>query len=334
MESPGKALEICKQNIPSWESVTSLSMTLLTGTSNKVYLVEASESVSPKKVIYRVYRYRSIVISELERLTFRSLIGRAKVPAMYGEGPEWRLEEYFNGRSLNRQEFKQDIFIHKIADSLRTLHGVDMSDVRNCQEDIIMKHVEMWRNIAINKLPSLPAEYQEIFSDIISADIYDRFLKIYPSNRDLKFCHSDSNYMNFLYNEEDGGFIMIDFEYSGYANPAVDLAFVLNETMYNYYHPDPPYFTFHPDEGPSDELISKYVKEYGGGLDFAVDVMRCMHITHLFWAMWGVCMYTEPGGFDYLGYAAVRFGQFKKLSEEYQHSGSQAMRDRISKFFE
>ena len=334
MDHPDKVLDICKQHIASWESVSSVSMILMTGTSNKVYLVEAKEEVLPQKVIFRLYRYGSIVVNELERITFRSLIGRAKVPNWYAEGPEWRLEEYFPGRSLDRHELKQDLFIHKIADSIKTFHAVDMSDVRNSQEDIIITHISSWRDAASHKLSSLPSKYQEIFSEIASKETFASFLKIYPSNRPLKFCHSDSNYMNFLYNEDNGGFIMIDFEYSGYANPAIDLAFVLNETMYNYYHPDPPYFTAHIDEQPTEELIYKYVREYGEDLEFAVDVMRCMIITHLFWSIWGICMYTEPDGFDYLEYAAGRYAQFKRLEEDYEVVGELGLRRRIYKLFE
>jgi choline/ethanolamine kinase len=333
MDSPGKALEICKQNIPSWESVTSVSMTLLTGTSNKVYLVEASGEVSPKKVIYRVYRYGSIVIRELERLTFRSLIGRAKVPNIYGEGEEWRLEEYFNGRSLNRQELKQEEFIQKIAGTLKSFHNVDMSDVLDSREDTILKNITAWQQKAVSRLPSLPTQYLEIFSELTSYATLSKFLNIYPNSKNLKFCHLDCNSMNFLYNESSGELVLIDYEYSGYSNSAMDLAFVLNETMFNYYHPEPPYFTFHPEEGPTDEIICKYVKEYGGDLDFAVDVMRCLSIVDLFWAVWDVCMYIEPAGFDFLENARIRYENFKTQTQKYEESGKEGLITRISKYF-
>ena len=333
MESPDIVIEICKQHIPSWETVRSVSMTLLTGTSNKVYLVEASDDVSPKKVIYRVYGYGSIVIRELERLTFRSLIGRAKVPTIYGEAEKWRLEEYFNGRSLFREELKQEGFIHKVADTLKSFHNVDMSDVRDNKEDTILKNITSWQQTAVNKLSSLPTQYSEILSELTSYSILSKFLTIYPNSKSLKFCHLDCNSMNFLYNENSGDLVLIDYEYSGYSNPAMDLALVLNETMFNYYHPEPPYFTFHPDEGPTDELVFKYVKEYGGNLDFAVDVMKCLTIVDLFWAIWDICMYIEPTGFDFLENARIRYENFKTQTQKYEESGNEGLITRISKYF-
>jgi len=120
--------------------------------------------------------------------------------------------------------------------------------------------------------------------------------------------HNDLHRNNMLF-AEDGSVEFLDFEYSGPADPAYDIANHFNEWMYPYTGPDPHLFQLglYPSLFQRRDFASHYLGNTAGkGTivdDFLVEVERRRKDSHAFWIDWAVR--TGPSDFNGL-YAQAR----------------------------
>ena len=109
------------------------------------------------------------------------------------------------------------------------------------------------------------------------------------------------------------------------------MGLMLSEMQLDFLYEKPPYYKFHPEYAPSDELIKEYVLAYGEGKDMWIEVKRTLIATHYLWAVWSLAMYNGPTeGYNYLTYSMLRFNEFKNHYSEYIEQGGEATLLKIS----
>jgi len=86
-------------------------------------------------------------------------------------------------------------------------------------------------------------------------DLFKDFKK-----EDLFLIHGDCYYLNCLYNEKKKKLFFIDYEYST-LNPFVsDIANIANETVFDYSVNNSPYFSYNPQNYPTDNNLREMIR--------------------------------------------------------------------------
>ena len=198
-----------------------------------------------------------------------------------------------------------------------------------------------WREIAIPMFP-LSAEYPEnrrsllpSIEGILSEDTLSTIRDLLPSEYDPVFCHGDFLAGNVLY-KAGSNQGLIDFEYAGYSYGAFDIANMINESHIDNSEPEWPYWGFVEKYKADNARIAKWVKAYGEGIDFWVEVKVFICVNNFYWALWGLTMVPswERGDFlDHMSYAVMRYETGMKDLVEIQELGRQGLREIGEKFF-
>ena len=317
------ALKVIRENIDSWSlgSKENTVLTLLTGTSNKVFKIETVLNISPVRLIYRFFGPNEITDKIRERKIFNKLDAEGLGPTNYGESATSRIEKYLEGFvPMTASQFTDTKIIPKICSVLKKLHGLNMSDVLNEDFSILDSNLIKWKNIASEKINVF--ERKDEVLEILSENSWNLYEEVLPKASPLVFSHLDPSHVNILYNPESEKIAFIDYEFSGYAYRSIDLGMLLSEIRLNYLYPFPPFYEFCPEKAPNDELIKRYVIEYGGGKDLWIETKQALIVANYIWAVWHLAMYN-PGtsGFDYLGNAIMRFDEFINDCRKFKENG-------------
>ena len=123
---------------------------------------------------------------------------------------------------------------------------------------------------------------------------------------------------------------LIDFEYAGYSYGAFDMANMINENAIDNSEPEWPYWRYVDAYKLDKEGIARWVKAYGKGVDFWVEVNIFVCIENVYWALWALTMVPcwEQGEFyDHMSYAWMRFDNWKKDLVEIQKLGREGLRE-------
>lgn len=339
-----EVLAFCKQSVESWKPLdeASVSVRQLTGNSNKVLLVETSESISPCKLIFRYFGPDEVTDKRRERLIFRKLGKLGLGPESYGETARLRVEEFLEGfEPLLHTQIVDPNIMKLVTARLRQFHKQDFSDVIDKEPLITDQHPQKWRELAYNRLTSNPniterrAEYEEAM-EVLQASNWDLYDSMLPRDSPVVFSHCDPSELNYLYNADEDRIYFVDFEFAGYSYRAMDLASWLNEAMSDYSHDEYPFFTYNIQDMPSDEVVAAYVRSYGEGKDMFIELKRCLIAVHYLWSLWSLASYKgDLGRFDYLGYALMRYRDFKRTLEQFRREGGlEGLRALADRYFE
>lgn len=307
----------CKELFPEWSQIPEDTMTVqrLAGSSNQVYLVETSQVSPHQKVIYRVFGAAEIVDIARERQLFDRLSELGFGPHSFNSTSLDRVEEYINGRPLERLELRDPHMVQIICQALKSLHQQDVRDLVDCEQVAAVENARIWRDMAIAKLPSLELTEEEKrdVEELMTERMMTQWLELMPFWAPRAFLHHDCNRLNFLYVQENDTIRLIDYEYAGYGFRGMDLGFTINELMYDYTKPTPPYWSYFPESLYDEALLTSYVQAYGGDADLWAETRMCLACGHYFWAVWAVAMTKSPRqGFDYIQYALVRLNDFRR----------------------
>lgn len=326
-----EAVRFIKDNIASWSELQQedIQFNKTIGNSNKVYVVSNTDAVTPAKIIFRIFGSNEVTDKPRENKIFNKLAQAGIGPKMLGQEAGLRLEEYWDGfEPIPRKWLFDPNIIHKIADLIRVYHSQDMSDTLNESTLICIEHPRKWRALAKSRLAENPnitnrkqelEEVMELFSD----ENWRVYLSLMPSTARTVFIHGDPSELNFLYNERLNEVRFVDYEFGGFGYVACDLAYLINETQYEYDYPEYPYWSFVPEDLPSDQQIADLVTYYGEGKELFIQVQQMIIASHYHWAMWSIAMYKgDRDSYDYLGYALLRYREFKNKYNRYTTEGA------------
>ena len=116
MDELKNVLSIIQKSESSWNNVDedSCKMVKLVGNSNKVYMVETSLAITPKRFIFRIFDDGETQDHYSVSRIFHRLAQNCIAPKIYTETEKYRLEEFLDGtRNLQHEEFLQPKIIIK-----------------------------------------------------------------------------------------------------------------------------------------------------------------------------------------------------------------------------
>ncbi|OMJ84080.1 hypothetical protein SteCoe_14894 [Stentor coeruleus] len=334
--SENLALQYIKQQIPSWNEVTSETsiFTLLTGTSNKVYKVQSSLLITPQIIIFRVFGPNEITDKVRERRIFNALSTQNLSAKNLSETETWRLEEFLeNYLPMTTPDYFSSDNIRQISQKFKAFHSLDMTNIVDIDENILEKNIAKWRIIGKNKLSLLKNQDSiNTLNELLNDETWDKCQNLIPRTSPIVFCHLDPNSYNLIYNRNLQDFFLIDYEFSGYCYRAIDFSLMFTEIKFDFEVQEPPYFKYYPEKQVSDEIIKRYVLEYGEGAEMWIEIKMLLILSQYLWAVWDLAMWNDQKtGFDYIENAIVRFREFIKDYEEFVNKGGRDFLVEVSK---
>jgi thiamine kinase-like enzyme len=117
----------------------------------------------------------------------------------------------------------------EIIGLLKDLHSQDLSQVINANSNSIFDHFELWNKQALEKEDN-PTE--PLLGNSINREKIQE-LREFMGAQPLVLTHGDMHLGNLLYSPGDRKGL-IDFEFSGYSYPALDVAMLIMSFQYDY----------------------------------------------------------------------------------------------------
>lgn len=317
------ALECIRIYVKSWSSVTLCTsrITLLTGTSNKVYALENILQIIPEKIIYRVFGNNKVTDKTRECRIFSHLSSLDIAPKFYFASDKVRLEEFLEDYiTLTSKDFYDPYMIQQVCSSFKSLHSVDMSEVLRGEGLIIDNNLEKWKKLALTKIPEFETieNYEEIM-EILGEETWNMYNDVIPRDSPVIFSHLDISPLNLMHNPIARKLCLIDYEFSGYYYRATDFGLMFSEMTFNYLTDKPPFFEYFPENIPSDELIKEYTISYGEGAALWVEIKLVFIASNYYWAVWCLAMAEFPTeGFDFISNALLRIKLFKSAYQDFK----------------
>jgi ethanolamine kinase len=320
------ALSFVKLNLQAWSEATkdNTSIAVLTGNSNKVFLLETTLDVYPSSLIYRYFGPNEITDKSRERLIFSKFALEGLGPKSLADSNTERLEQYLEGYApMTNAHLTDPAIIIKIAKRLRKVHSLDMTTLLANEGLMIDENPKKWRNLIINKINSL-SDHDHIneIMELVSQETLDMYNEVLPRNSPIVYSHLDPSLLNFLYNPDKQKVCFVDYEFSGYAYRSMDFGLLITEMQIDYFYDKPPFYKYCPEFAPTDELIKKYVIAYGESEEMWAEVKQTVIASHYYWSMWALAVYQGPtNGYDYLTYCLLRFSLFKDEYNRFKMQG-------------
>lgn len=331
------------------------------GLSNYLYLCSIPNEIDalqnePKQVVLRIYgenhhNNSSILLKDVVICALMSDKGFG--PKLYGIFPQGRLEEFLKSTQLIHKDFANADISHSIASILARLHTLEMPFMKEPKWlfDTTTRYLKQIESISFKT-----KEEQQKFNKLLSYDLNNEFndLKalLETINSPVVFCHNDLQPGNIL-KIEDGGLVVIDYEYSSYNYRGFDLGNHFCEYMFNNNHDKYPYFTHNEQLYPSRQTQLKFIRAYLNEcrltrrkLSLPID---CEHeyfneehllreanyfslASHFFWSIWAICQAAVTQiEFSFLDYALVRMDLYYKKKKNLLKQEEEEVNDRETK---
>jgi len=181
--------------------------------------------------------------------------------------------------------------------------------------------------------------------------------KILPKD-DIVFSHNDLLAGNILVNKDNLHVILIDYEYADPNFRGFDIGNMFKESIFDYTHPEAPYFKVVEDYFPKEEELREFLQYYIAFQDMTdaeqkenfdkfiadYDLLRehiqkkykekelekritklfnevkiGVMLSHYYWMNWGIKKAkVHECDFDYITFSHTKFSHYKKLKNEFQ----------------
>lgn len=291
-----------------------LGLTSLHCSTNQVYLASTNKS----NVIYRVFGSLDLVDRATEQRNFDLVASAGLGPRSLGGDNEYRFEEYVPGRTLDRLELISDA--DALAPYIANFHAIPI-----CQgEPHLNKANREWGAAFALKAANwnCQGERKELLDEVLwltTPEALHEVSCLYPSSP-LVFSHNDLSYFNIL--KDERRFTILDYEYADASYAAVDLAYYLNEVLFDYTYSEYPGVRVCLEDDMSSSQIQRFVEIYAesSGQDagrLGGEVAQCRAAVDFLGALWAANMAKETEGrdFDFLAYAKLRLNEYRRLRE-------------------
>jgi len=301
------------------------------GLTNELFLASSSQNTSAvaDTVIVRYFGPGKVNNINEENIVATVLGASSLAPVVYGIFDGGRIEEFIPSKPLRTAELPEYATI--IASKLATIHSLTLPmDKSGNWWDV--NSALWWETIDLRKSNLTDELYQRLKD---ATEIATNIVK--NSKSPVKFCHNDLQELNLLQpnNAKDKSALMvIDFEYAGYMNRAIDVGNHFCEYMYDYIVETAPCFTAdlskYPSKEQQQEFAEAYFKTLSSGQRFSqeeIDVFLAEGrefslVSHVLWALWAVYGAIQKDmkydGFDYIKYAEQRLNDLNIQKSMFQ----------------
>lgn len=244
-----EALDRCRAIFPEWRSLTheDFEWDEPKGFSSFTMAIRCHLDVDPPAVLYRRLEGKENAILDfpIERDVFL-LLGQAGVAAdcLHYEDTH-RIEEFYDGRTLAREDLQDSNILQGIATELFAFHNLEPEALpeRPFFELLHDKWGSLARSVLEGQRHEFPPDEQVMCDellDILSDMTAKKVNQCLPSTP-LTFCHNDT-YQGNVMHLASGAIKLLDFEFSCLNHPAFDFANLFAETVMRHNLPDAPHF--------------------------------------------------------------------------------------------
>jgi len=329
-------LQRCQAVLASWAGLTTdhFNFDAPKGFSSFTMGVRAKMPLEPPAVLYRQLagKENAILDFKTEKETFL-LLARAGIAARcYHYDAGYRIEEFFQGRTLTADDVFDPDLQRKIAAELYRLHQLVPDNLPRATffELLHRQWGELARHVLGSGRSVFPADEQEMCSDleaIYSARTVAKVLRCLP-DRPPVFCHNDTYHGN-VFLLDDGTIRLLDFEFSCLNHIAFDFANLFAETVMEHGLEDPPYFRI-GEPRFTDQDLASFIGFYLDNAEFSdrdaraaelrrlvSETRRAAMLSDYMYAMAALPLALEPiQKIRFIPYAHQRFHRFLRSWEE------------------
>lgn len=333
----GLVLERCRAAIPEWADLAddAFEWEPPKGFSSFTMTVKTGAPVHPRAALYRglAGKENAIFDAGLERAVFLQLSHAGIAARTHAYESEFRIEEFYDGRTLTPADLRNDDVLRGIAVELDRFHRLIPPDGMTDTGFFDLLH-KKWQRLGRIVLTDRRAEFQP--SD---QELCDELLEMYSDrtletvrdflpNSPMTFCHNDTYHGNVM-RLTTGEIKLLDFEFSCLNHPAFDFSNLFAETVMLHGFEEPPHFRVGPMEFERVDiarLVGFYLDHQGlapaassAELDRLVaETEQMIPLSHFMYAMASIPLALEPmQKIRFLPYAHARWRKFKEEAEQF-----------------
>ncbi len=325
-----EVLARCQDALPSWRGLTvdDFEFDDPKGFSSFTMGVRAKVPLDPPAVLYRQLAGKENAILDFaaERDVFLRL-GNAGIAARcLAYKDEYRIEEFYDGRTLEAADVFDPDVQRKIATELHRLHQLEPEGLPEPTffELLHEKWGPMARQVLGPARSAFPPDERAMCADleaIYSPATLAKVLQCLP-DRDPVFCHNDTYHGN-VFLCDDGAVKLLDFEFSCRNHIAFDFANLFAETVMEHGLDEPPHFRIGEPRFTDDDLAS-FIGLYLDNAEFTheadreaelrglvAETRRAIMLSDYMYAMAALPLAVEPiQKIRFIPYAHQRFPRF------------------------
>jgi len=320
----------CQAALSSWRGLTvdDFDFDEPKGFSSFTMGVRAQAALDPPAVLYRQLAGKENAILDFEReKEVFVLLGEAGIAARclyYGD--DYRIEEFYQGRTLTADDVFDPGVQRRIASELYRLHQLEPANLPGATFFELLH--EQWGPMARHVLgparSAFPPDEQEMCAALEAIYSTATLVKVRQClpDRPPVFCHNDTYHGN-VFLGDDGSIRLLDFEFSCRNHIAFDFANLFAETVMEHGLEEPPHFRIGESrftDGDLASLIGFYL-DNGEFLDSAdreeelnrlvAETRRAVMLSDYMYAMAALPLALEPiQKIRFIPYAHQRFFRF------------------------
>lgn len=262
-ESIDDVLEHCRTVFEQWRPLTSddFEWDEPKGFSSFTMGIRCLEDVDPPAVLYRRLRGKENAILDFaaERRIFLFLGDHQIAARCLHYDDSCRMEEFYDGRTLTRDDLKRSDVLKGIATELHRFHQLEPAGLPDKTFFELLHDkwgplarvvLEEQRDVFPPQEQAMCEELVEILSDETAAMV-QRCLPPSP----VAFCHNDTYHGNVML-LSGGDIKLLDFEFSCLNHPAFDFANLFAETVTRHGEEAPPHFSIADPEYTRDDIAT------------------------------------------------------------------------------
>lgn len=318
-------LERCQAAVPSWRGLPRAAFELSPprGFSSFTMTVRCHVT-APFGVLYRQLgpKPNTLLSHTDERGVYEALADAGVAAPLVAYEGTHRIEEFYEGRSLTREDLRDHELLRKIGQQLAGLHAVTPPVPTEPFFELI---AERWRGavrqVLVDERERFPAHEQEMCDELLHLLGRGTLRRVDAllAGEAVGFAHNDTYHGNIML-LAGGEVRLLDFEFSCLNVPAFDFANLFAETTLRHKLPDPPYFALaEPDYSFADVLaVTRGYVEAGGQGDAEVQAERALRLIPLsdfMYAMAATTLAVEPiQKIRFIPYALERFRRFLRTA--------------------
>ena len=330
-------LTLCQRHLPEWGGLTTDDFDFAGPkgfSSFTIALRCRRDGVEPRGVFFRrlAGKDNAILDFDQERSVFLALADAAIAPRCLHYAADYRLEAFYDGRTLTREDLRDPECLRGIARELHRFHSLRPSGLP--REDFFERLHLKWGQLAKRVLEQEQAAFPdqeralcEPLRAIYSEETRRRVQRFLPPGP-LAICHNDTYHGNVM-KLASGRIKLLDFEFSCLGHRAFDFSNLFAETVMRHGLAEPPHFGFaEPDFGAEEvgALVGYYL-DHEPALSASErqrertrlvrETLDLIPLSDYMYALAAIPLAVEPiQKIRFIPYASQRFARFRRAYED------------------
>ncbi|MGI9667303.1 MAG: phosphotransferase [Acidimicrobiia bacterium] len=329
------ALQRCRASVTGWAEVPVEAFTwdAPKGFSSFTLGIHRKGEAGPDSVLYRSLEGKeNAILDPVQEREVFLLLGEHDIAAKcLAYQRDFRIEAFYDGRSLTRHDLADHGVLSGIAAELHRMHRIEPAGL---PDDTFFELLHTkWRQLGLpvvtSKRSELPPDEREMCDELVAMYTEEAAAMVgdFLPNSATTFCHNDTYHGNVM-KLDDGAIKLLDFEFSCRNHPAFDFANLFAETVTRHGLDEPPHFTI-VDPEYTVEQIEALVTDYVtlSQLDddsrtseterLVAETVRMIPLSDYMYAMAAVPLALDPvQKIRFIPYAHARWNRFRRAHND------------------